>query len=481
MDDFYQGYEPEKIRVLAQIKRLLERLKGDSEFRKTVCELPAERSGLLSDLGIGIDPAELEPVWRQLREDNESCLEERELAEYPVLKLWIEWQQTYHSRLRHLHEEWSLSHNRRSTAWRTRQIRRNVSETGLLRRTPFFPLFAYELSKGCSIGCWFCGFDAQSFQGYFPYTKENALLWREMLSIGLHLFGSPCKISLCYHGTEPFDNPDYLSFLRDFHDVYGFFPQTTTATPLRDFQRTQELLRLRESCPLIIDRFSVLSLSSLKRIHETFSPYELRYIQLVLHNKGALKYKSNCGRAMRHRQRLTEANRPARQCDPVENPLDPLTIDCVCGYLVNLVERSVKLISPCMAIDQWPNGYRIHAEDTFRDAAQYRAFLERTVEEFMPAKLEWKVNVSFRHDLQYERTSDGFTLTSRFYRHSMKGKSWHGVLGDLIARGETSAGEIITMLASDGAPLLEVTSAMQKIFEKGLLEDDPSLAQSSEP
>ena len=89
----------------------------------------------------------------------------------------------------------------------------------------------------------------------------------------------------------------------------------------------------------------------------------------------------------------------------------------------------------------------------------------------MPERLEWKVNVSFRPDLQYERTGDGFVLTSRAYRHSVKGKSWYGALGDLITRGEASAGEIITTLAADGAPLLEVTSVMQKIFEKGLIED----------
>jgi len=480
MHHIYQGYEPEEIQILVQIRRLIERLKGDPGFRRMVCGVPAERSELLSDLGIRIDPAELKPIWRDVQEGYRTSLKKSDLTKHPALRLWLEWKKTNHEHSGRLSEEWSSS-DIRLDAWRKRQIQRIISETGLFSQTSFLPLFAYELSKGCSIGCWFCGFDAESFQGFFPYTKENALLWREILSIGLDLFGPLSRDSVCYHGTEPFDNPDYLSFLRDFNDLYGVYPQTTTAAPLRDLQRTQELLRLRESCPLIPDRFSVLSLSSLKRIHETFSPYELRYVKLELHNKGALKYKSNCGRARRYPQQLTEANALARECDPVENPLDPLTTDCVCGYLVNLVERSVKLISPCMATDQWPNGYRIHAEGIFQDAAQYKAFLERTVEEFMPAKLEWKVNVSFRHDLQYERLDDGFTLTSRFYRHSMKGKVWHGALGDLIAQGETSAGEIITTLASDGAPLLEVTSAMQKIFERGLLEDDPSPAQSSEP
>jgi hypothetical protein len=191
-----------------------------------------------------------------------------------------------------------------------------------------------------------------------------------------------------------------------------------------------------------------------------------------LQNKGALAYKTNCGRARKHPQKLTEANRFARQYGPKNEPLDPRTIECLCGYLVNLVEHSVKLISPCLASDQWPNGYRIHAAATFRDASEYKAFLEQTIEEFMPLNPEWKDKVSFRRDLMFERLEDGFRLTSRAYRHSLKGKTWYAALGELIAKGETSRGQIITQLASEGVPLLEVTSILQKIFDKSLLENE---------
>ena len=268
------------------------------------------------------------------------------------------------------------------------------------RGLPVFPVFAFELSKGCSVGCWFCGLSAGSLQGIMPYTKEAARLWREILGIGLDLFGPGSRASLCYHGTEPFDSPNYLHFLRDFNDVCGICPQTNTAVPLRNVQLTRELLSLRESCPILPDRFSVLSLSSLKEIHRTFSPYELRYVELILHNRGALTYQTSTGRAREDPQKLEEANRAARCYDPNDSPLDPNTIECVCGYLVNLVDRSVKLVSPCRATDQWPNGYRVHAAGTFRDAAEYRAFLERTIDEHMPEKLEWQANVAFRQDLR---------------------------------------------------------------------------------
>jgi len=474
-DIIYQGCSPEEVQVFAQLKRFFERCKGDPEFREMVWNTPAEHSGLLKSLGIVIDPAELKCVCANLQGAGSANPEDDSCTTSPLLKQWADWQAVSQERLRRLYEGWGRSHNSRWNAWRSRQLHRNASEAGKIRRTPYFPLFAYELSKGCSIGCWFCGFDATKLAGNFTFTKENAQLWQELLSIGNELFGQPAKLAFCYHGTEPFDNPDYLSFLKSFHSEYGVYPQTTTAAPLRNLEQTRKLLQLRETAPQIPDRFSVLSLAMLKRIHETFSPYELRYVQLALHNKEASKYKSNCGRARKNPDQLLEANRAADQCYSEGNSLDPFSTACVCGYLVNMVERSVKLVSPCMANDQWPNGYYIYAEETFRDSAEYRAFLERTIEEFMAEQLEWKHPVAFRSDLKYKRRADGFSLTSRACRNSLKGKPWYGTLGDQIDAGESTAGEIITTIAADGVSLPEVSSAIQNIFAKGLLEEDPAL------
>ena len=43
------------------------------------------------------------------------------------------------------------------------------------------------------------------------------------------------------------------------------------------------------------------------------------------------------------------------------------TIACVSGFLFNMVERNVRLISPCNASERWPLGYRIYDEGTFTD------------------------------------------------------------------------------------------------------------------
>ena len=36
------------------------------------------------------------------------------------------------------------------------------------------------------------------------------------------------------------------------------------------------------------------------------------------------------------------------------------TIGCVTGFLFNMVDRTVQLISPCTATDEWPLGFYVY-------------------------------------------------------------------------------------------------------------------------
>ena len=138
------------------------------------------------------------------------------------------------------------------------------------------PLFAFELSKGCSKQCWFCSFSPPQLQNNFLRTPANRAFWRSILTEAWNLCGTACQSSVCYHSTEPSDNPDYLDLLEDFHDVFGVYPQTTTADPLKDVAWTRRILDNRRRDPTNIDRFSVLTLRILRQIYATFSAEETR-------------------------------------------------------------------------------------------------------------------------------------------------------------------------------------------------------------
>jgi hypothetical protein len=74
------------------------------------------------------------------------------------------------------------------------------------------------------------------------------------------VFGEAATAGYCYWGNDPLDNPDYESFLIDFHDIIKAFPQTTTAQADRHVDRVRALLRLSEEKGGMIDRFSILTL-----------------------------------------------------------------------------------------------------------------------------------------------------------------------------------------------------------------------------
>jgi radical SAM family RiPP maturation amino acid epimerase len=324
------------------------------------------------------------------------------------------------------------------------------------------------------VGCSFCAFDPSRLQAWFAYTDPNRDLWRDLLATSWELFGPGCRAATCYHATEPTDNPDYLHFLEDFHRIIGNLPQTTTARPLKDVEWTRALLSMRAACdPEGVDRFSVLGTRALHRLHKAFTPEELRDVLLVIHKPG-MREKAFSGRIMAQADAVIEGLQARVPANSGPTLLPPqMTIECVCGYLVNLVDRSIKLISPCNASQRWPLGYQVHAEGTFRNAAEFKGFILNSIDECMPAHLGPHDRVALRPGLQYERHEDGFSLVGRYRRHQLRGDPQLVALGDLLRQGDSTPGEVTEAFVGAGNPLfgLLAVSWLDKLYQSGLLAE----------
>ena len=147
------------------------------------------------------------------------------------------------------------------------------------------------------------------------------------------------------------------------------------------------------------------------------------------------------------------------------------SIACVSGFLVNMLDRTIKVISPCYASDRWPFGYRIFAEETFDNAVDYRATLERIIENNMVENITPDMQLAFRDDLKCILTSNGFTLLSPNNKHHIKGKKYHNLLGELISQGDKTYDNIFDILTTKGAPIFELIETLTKLFNKGLLDE----------
>lgn len=459
---------------IAHIKRFIELVDGDSKFLEDARSKPEVRQQLLDDAGLDLDAADLTPFWVILEMGLVSkdvfIQQMQQFATHPLWSEWREW-----SRQQLLHHQQDIERavsngDKRVNASRTRQLARVQSEVLQEGVLTISPLFAFELSMGCSAQCWFCAFDPPPLRGWFAYTEEHGKIWVELLKTAWELFGPGCSSSVCYHATDPTDNPDYSLFTRDFLNIFGALPQTTTARPLKNTAWTREVLLMhQEGSSGHVDRFSVLSTQALYKIHKAFSPEELLNVRMVLHNEGTLN-KVISGRTLDKQGQLSEETQAESLPDESVVTLPQYSIECTCGYLVNMVEQSIKLISPCNASEQWPRGYKIHKAGTFRNASDFRNFINSSIEECMPEHLAKDDFIAFREGLQYEPCVDGFSLTSRYRKHDMLGNQHFSRLGELLLEGNHTTGEVTDMLIKNGMPMLSAISWLDELYQGGLLE-----------
>lgn len=457
---FLADFTADERRLIAQVKRLIERYRADPGFRIRLNDSPNPRD-VVAPYGIEIEPREVLPL---LEDDSAPCPPHSQQAR-SLLSLW----QAYKFELERLRDRFLKAGecgdiNPRFDAWRHRQIRRIKSELGGAGFGMVHPILAFELSVGCSVGCWFCGVSAGRLRDVFRYTRDNARLWRGVLTEAATIFGAAAQTGFCYWATDPADNPDYPQFIDDYRQITGALPATTTAAPLKDREGfTHRLLQLHDAHGWVPNRFSILNLRELDRVHAAFTAEELLGTELVLQNREAAIPKALAGRARDRAARFP--NRPA-----VSDVIDGATIACVSGFLTNMIERRVQLVSPTRPSDRWPLGYRVYGERSFTTASEFRSAIEALIARHMPATVGGAARLGLREDLVYRPVPDGFVIESRGSRVALTGFDGAGLLGDMLCAGDRSAGQIEAALASAGLDIVVAADLLQQMFESGLLE-----------
>jgi radical SAM family RiPP maturation amino acid epimerase len=472
----------ERTATIADAKRFLELWTSGPDFRKALAENP---SATLERYGIGhVDPEELRALY-------DPALAGKEGPTSPLVKAYRE----------HIGEKlrWRDQIRRdcapddgRFRAWRERQMARCLVELGpeldvAIIHTPL----AVELALGCSVQCWFCSLDAPKLQAVCPYDDTHAALWREMLATLKREVGAANQYGCLYWASEPLDNPDYEQFCDDFCDAFGIYPQTTTAAPVRNVERTRALLLRSREKGCRVNRFSVLSLDVLDRILDSFTAEELAGTELLHQGNGADSLKAAAGRSTSHFAEHPEALRRERQ--KIQEKLDlraaatgqespsnasvpmPGTTSCVTGFLINLVQKTVKLISPCYASERWPLGYAVFGEGTFADAEGFAALVRRLIDEGMEVDLPEDRELKFASSLRVDDIEEGFSLTGRYQRFDCKnagGVAYLRRIGRLLEEGKNTASAISILCSYEFGVADALTRGVLKNFwQKGMLDE----------
>ena len=455
-----------RVRMVAGMKRFFECYCADPAFRARV----ATDATAPAAEGISIDPADVSEFLRR----NQPGQAFSELT--GNLRLYQDFRMDTQGGLNMI-DLASSSNNVPFKAWRERQLARLRFDFSGLGDLVVRPAAAFELSKGCSVGCWFCAISAERLTGIFAYADTGGALWRSVVKGLSEIIGTAAGSSFCYWATDPFDNPDYETFASDLHALTGVFPPTTTALPLKNLARTRTFIELSQSKGCRLNRFSLLTLPMIQRVHRELSPEELLFVELVLQNPEALVFtdfprvepaiRVRAGRAL-----VDEAVAARRNVQTA-----PGTIACIVGFLVNMVERTVQLVSPCIAGEDWPMGYRVHDQGRFSDGATFERELERMIGRNMALAVDFNEIPRFLSGIEYTQLADGFRLATPAYclefRSPMSPPQGfpYQDFGALIRAETMPAVNISAELERRGVSSRDVKRAFELLYRYGVLTE----------
>lgn len=441
--------------VPTQVKRFLECVQGDPGFRALLKPLSKNAANnYLRSRGVFLDISALFPFYENgfMVTPDQSTIDQN-----PLLS---EWHQYYRKIKLHANqtadEFCDTLKLTQLKNWRQRQL--EWFKDLQADKDPISILIAYELSDGCSLNCPFCAFSAKKLRDVFTYTDENRALWQGVLKSARETFGKAAAVSCCYHSTEPADNADYALLVNDFYEANGVVPQTTTAAPLRDLDWTKKLMKLRTKCSDFFDRFSVHSPDDLAKTHKQFTPEELAHVPLVILGKNSLLDMTKAGK-----------HRPSGENN---HSTDFETIECTSGFIVNMCRHSVKLVVPCAASNQHPNGSRILAEGRFKTPSDFANLLEKLCDEGLPTG--FPPSLKFRAELTYATVPDGFELKGRVAKMKLQGKKLYRDAGVLINEKSPAPEGFLSELTQLGHDPKKVFALMHKLFTKGAFDELPA-------
>lgn len=420
---------------------------ADKEFRSGLKRDPQTQ---LEKWKLDVDLEALRVLW-----DGSESLASSADQYHPAVRGFLEWQSEFVQLQERLHNE-AGNAPIFYRQWRERQIGRFMTQNtpSASKATGHYP-FVIELTRGCSVGCGYCALAAPALDGVARFNQGNEELFGSILVVLSEFFGEAAKTGFLYWATEPLDNKDYEKFLYAFYEEFGVTPQTTTAAWGRNVRRTKHLLEQSSRCNGVPNRFSINSLEQLHVCLEKFTAEELMDVLLVPQMPGGTTVQVAAGRGVK--------------ADP-----DAVigTIACVTGFLINLVDHSVKLISPCTDLKNWPLGYCVYRESSFEDVDELREFLETCEREIMSVSFDDEFIPKIRDDLTKNpnQLSSELVFSTEFGELTFDDELQAAIL--LSIDGYQSVRQVVRRLMKVYDPAM-IYFNFRRLYDAGLFESLP--------
>ena len=490
--DTFSGYSPAQIQTICEVKRFVECYHGDRVFRAAAEAGGAftdEQRRTLRETGVSFALEAMAPMWlhkeivdqvhilvAQYNSLDEAPPEvQAALAPYPEMRLWLEWRHRV-DKSSMIHKILSSSMENDSpeyTAWRRRRVGAVRNELGAFGWALDNPSFAVEMGVGCSVGCGFCAFDAGKLETVFDLSRpRNRELVADVAVGMMKTFGWPAAHGMLYWSTEPHDNPHYVRLLEFWQQLTG--AALCTATARADEEWVGKLIGYYSKVPVQWPRISVLSRKIMYRLHRTFTPLQMRDTTLLMQQKDSedLRAKVPGGRERMLKQLVDADDMRDVDFENLPEGFEPPqgSIACISGPLVNMVNRTIKLISPCYTTMEYRYGYRVLDETTFGRDGDFENALRRIVARSMVVKPYPEMPVRWRDDLKAVPHPDGFTLLSPTVRRDFYRGEIHSLTAELVGRGDLTYEQVYqAMSENERVGPISALAVIDSLFNKGFL------------
>ena len=470
---FDHQYENEDyIKDIAHTKRLLERYTTDPDFKK---ELDNGNYDIIKKYNIDINPEDVRFHW-----DNSYHLEciKNKTEFTPQVKKYLGWIMEKLAHRDRIREIDAVPENEKFRIWRERQNNRMIHVFGIAKSIGIVhPPFSMELSKGCSGNCWFCGFGAEEKEGDYLYTDKNKKEYREVLHVLKDVMGNAAATGFLYSATDPLDNPDYEQFLIDYAVILGYAPQITTSLATRDIERTRRLIWLNHKLGSDVDRFSMLSVGVLNKLHENFTAEELLYVELIPQNIESNSMIANAGRAADNKKQMEKKATSAGVTNYIHDNNDGDSISCMSGFDINMFDKSVRLVTPAKSNKKWPYGFWIYESAKFKDAQELKNIMNSMINKYMLEALEEDSIIAFLKGFELEIDKDCISLSTNNSKIEVDyGEVLPGLkeIAGIISKDNHTAKQIVDIMKEKhNQKESDTWDTLNLLFQDGLLDEEP--------
>ncbi|MDO4188736.1 MAG: radical SAM family RiPP maturation amino acid epimerase [Lachnospiraceae bacterium] len=390
-----------------ELLRIVKLVADTKRFGELLIALPKARDEFISDskkflekYNLDLDSEEMKFIFFEEYEDEKTKLLKDPNYLDLVSESFFRYRQFYINKFFYrntLREKICDPADEKVSKWRKRQINRCNGAIGGTNLSLIHSLFCFELARGCSVGCDFCGLGAKNLTEVYKYTDENVKIFRDVMTVVRDRFGEAGSTGMLYYATEPLDNPDYEKFEHEYYDIFGVIPQITTAAATRNIERTKNLIDELNKGAKTIHRFSLTSEEMAIKVFENFSPLELLKVELIPQYVEAPGFQGFTSSGHAYDGKKSDAG----------------TISAIDGFCVNFCEKSVYLFTPVRSDEANPNGIHIFEKVFFSDGQDFKEKLNYLIDKYMINELGNEDILKLYDYFETEKSDENCYLVSR--------------------------------------------------------------------